>query len=275
MLAYLGTGSRDYAAKPVPIISRKHWEFQSIVEGDAYPTFPFGSPAGNSGRRLWVFAPTCRHGWSAPSGRTCRVVVVHVPLVGEALKRAASDSGHVSVVLDDAGAKRIEQLGARLAEEIAAPSDRGELLHQLVTAELSLLALADIPARRLHDGPRLARMRVENACAWFVANLASGPGPEAVAAALNISPAHLRRLFQQVRGASPREVLDGLRYQVAGELLGDPDRRLEEIAAICGFSAASALSRGFRAHTGLSPQAWRKRRLHPPSIQRPAVVPAR
>jgi AraC family transcriptional regulator len=272
VLAYLGTGPRDYAAKPVPILSRKYWEFQAIVAGDAFPTFPLGNPTRGMGRRLWVFAPACRHGWSAPPGRTCRVMVVHVPLVGEAVKRAAGASGHFSVPLDDGSAARLVALGARLADEIAVPSDRGEILHQLATAELSLLALAQTPARRLQDGPRLARMRVENACAWFIANLASGPGPEAVAAAINVSPAHLRRLFQQVRGASPREVLDGMRYQMAGELLADPDRRLEDIAAICGFSAASALSRGFRAHTGLSPQAWRRQRLHPPSIQRP--VPA-
>ena len=91
--------------------------------------------------------------------------------------------------------------------------------------------------------------------------MSAAPGLASVAAAAHVSPAHLRRMFWRVRGESPRTAIDRLRYQRACELLADPETRLADVAAACGFSEASALSRGFASHTGFSPLAWRQQRL--------------
>jgi hypothetical protein len=84
-------------------------------------------------------------------------------------------------------------------------------------------------------------------------------------------PAHLRPLFWCVRGESPRTTLELLRCQCACELWANPTSLLETVAAAYGLSAASALSRGFRAHTGFSQLAWRQRRLRPESVQLTSV----
>jgi AraC-like DNA-binding protein len=74
-----------------------------------------------------------------------------------------------------------------------------------------------------------------------------------------------------VRGESPRTTLELLRCQCACQLLADPTSRLETVIAAYGLSAASALSRGFRADTAFSPLAWRQRRLRPESVQLTSV----
>lgn len=273
MLAYLGTGPRDYAAKPVHLHARGRWEFQAIVSGSASPSLnQRASDIAPPGARLWVFAPTCAHGWTAPSGIGCRVVVMHFSTANDAIQRAVAATGYHSVPLDEHAISRLDQLSRLLAQEISEPSDRGEILHQLALCEVSLMALESVPPRRLHDAQELALLRVESACAWFAEHMSSAPSFAAVATATHVSPAHLRRLFWRVRGESPRTTLERLRYQRACELLADPTSRLEGVAAACGLSAASALSRGFRAHTGLSPLTWRQRRLRPETVQIPTTT---
>jgi AraC-like DNA-binding protein len=268
MLAYLGTGPRDYAAKPVHVHPRGRWEFQAIVAGTAGPLLAQRVVEPHPpGARLWVFAPGCAHGWTAPPGAGCRVVVMHFSSASQAIQRAVAVSGYHSVALDQGAIARLDALARRLAQEISEPSDRGEILHQLALCEVSLLALCEVPPRRLQDAQELAVLRVESACAWFAEHMSSAPRFAALATATHVSPAHLRRLFWRVRGESPRTTLERLRYQRACELLADPTSRLETVAAACGLSAASALSRGFRAHTGFSPVAWRQRRLRPESVQ--------
>lgn len=268
MLAYLGTGPRDYAAKPVHVHPRGRWEFQAIVAGAASPVLAQRVAEPHpQGARLWVFAPGCAHGWTAPPGSGCRVVVMHFSTANQAIQRVVAGSGYHSVTLDAAAVGRLDALSGRLAQEISEPSDRGEILHQLALCEVSLLALAQVPPRRLQDAQELALLRVESACAWFAEHMSSAPRFAALAKATHVSPAHLRRLFWRVRGESPRTTLERLRYQRACELLADPTSRLETVAAACGLSAASALSRGFRAHTGFSPLAWRQRRLRPETVQ--------
>lgn len=268
MLAYLGTGPRDYAAKPIPIHPRGRWEFQAIVAGAASPVLAQRMAEPHPpGARLWVFAPGCAHGWTAPPGAGCRVVVLHFTSASQAIQRVVAGSGCHSVALDQGAIARLDALARSLAQEISEPSDRGEILHQLALCEVSLLALDQVPPRRLQDAQELALLRVESACAWFAEHMSSAPRFAALAAAIHVSPAHLRRLFWRVRGESPRATLERLRYQRACELLADPSSRLETVAAACGLSAASALSRGFRTHTGLSPLAWRQRRLRPETVQ--------
>jgi AraC family transcriptional regulator len=272
MLAYLGTGPRDYAAKPVHVHVRGRWEFQAIVSGSAFPVLTHrGAEQPPPGPRLWVFSTTCAHGWTAPPAVGCRVVVMHFSTANEAIQRAVAETGYHSVALDEHAVSRLDQLSRALAQEISEPSDRGEILHQLALCELSLMALASVPPHRLQDAQELAVLRVESACAWFTEHMSSAPRFAAIATAIHVSPAHLRRLFWRVRGESPRTTLERLRYQRACDLLADPGSRLDSVATACGLSAASALSRGFRAHTGLSPLRWRQRRLRPESVQIPII----
>lgn len=258
MLAYLGTGNRDYAARPVGVYRRGVWEFQAIVAGEAAPVFP--QRVGRlQGPRIHVFAPDCAHGWTGRPDGSCQVVVFHVAAVSDPIRQLASRNGCHDAPLSTDEAARLIAIGERLARDMVTPSDRSELLHQIAIAEASLLVLADTPPRPFVEGPALARQRVDAACAWYAEHLSRNPDLDEIAAAAHSSPAHLRRMFHLIHQTSPHTVLDRIRYQRAAELLADPERSMSSIAEECGFSAASALTRGFRAHYGVTPGAWRKR----------------
>ena len=65
-----------------------------------------------------------------------------------------------------------------------------------------------------------------------------------------------RRLIE--RGTSYQEVLDGVRRELADELLGDLDHKLAEVAVLLGFSQASAFIRAYLRWTGTTPAARRR-----------------
>lgn len=74
-------------------------------------------------------------------------------------------------------------------------------------------------------------------------------------------------------GASFRELADGVRFQVARELLGDTQMSVGEIAASLHYGDASAFAHAFRRWSGRTPSQWRLARSHPnvaAATQKPA-----
>ena len=95
MLHYHGTGTRDYQRQPQAVRSRGNWEFQAVVAGRAAPLLPQGPlPAGGS--CLWVFAPDCPHGWTAPA--PCEVLVYHLAQCPEVLATLVGEAGWLRAV---------------------------------------------------------------------------------------------------------------------------------------------------------------------------------
>ena len=82
-----------------------------------------------------------------------------------------------------------------------------------------------------------------------------------IARSVHLSVRHLRRLFTAVRGESPQKAFTTLRVERALELLAAQDDHLDDVAAACGFASTSDFCRVFRQHRGISPHAWRCRRL--------------
>jgi AraC family carnitine catabolism transcriptional activator len=73
----------------------------------------------------------------------------------------------------------------------------------------------------------------------------------------NISVRQLERLIRARFGDTPMRYYLKLRLHAARNHLFYGDMPIQDIAAACGFSAPSVLSRAFRAHFGLSPRAFR------------------
>jgi AraC-like DNA-binding protein len=83
---------------------------------------------------------------------------------------------------------------------------------------------------------------------------------------------HRRTLHRHLRmeGLAFRQVADGIRFEVACELLKNTDMALSQVAAALKYSELSAFTRAFRRWCGQSPSAWRAshclarkpRRLH-------------
>ncbi len=85
-------------------------------------------------------------------------------------------------------------------------------------------------------------------------------GAAEIAAALNLSRRALDRWFRATFNRSVGDEIAARRILKAKELLKEGLLSVEEIAARCGYCNRQFFSRKFRAATGLTPLAWRKRR---------------
>ncbi|SAP34786.1 AraC family transcriptional regulator [Caballeronia udeis] len=82
------------------------------------------------------------------------------------------------------------------------------------------------------------------------------PDSEAIAAALNMAEATLRRRLKQ-EGATYQSIRDALRRDLAIARLADTTQTIAEIAHALGFAEPSAFHRAFRKWTGVRPAAYR------------------
>lgn len=104
-------------------------------------------------------------------------------------------------------------------------------------------------AKVIHD--YLHHLQADQACRLTVGEMAGE---------LNISSAHLNRLFRQQYGVSPKQYLMNTRLNYCRELLATTDVTLETIAGQSGFHDAFHLSKAFKNKFGLSPKDYRVRR---------------
>ncbi|MFN4179786.1 MAG: helix-turn-helix domain-containing protein [Armatimonadota bacterium] len=72
------------------------------------------------------------------------------------------------------------------------------------------------------------------------------------------SPRHLRRLFHQTVGMSPKRWLLERRLQRAATLLTQTDLPVKTVAAECGFEDLPHFNRAFRLRFGQSPSQYRR-----------------
>jgi AraC-like DNA-binding protein len=79
-----------------------------------------------------------------------------------------------------------------------------------------------------------------------------------LAAALELHPDYLARVYRARFGASPSEHLRRHRMERATQALQDREVELAQIAAELGFSDAFAFSKAFKTYAGLSPRHWRQ-----------------
>lgn len=87
---------------------------------------------------------------------------------------------------------------------------------------------------------------------------------------INLSPRQLDRLFRQEVGTTPMRYFKAMRLRYAEWLLHHTDSSIAEIAADCGFSDASHLSRDFATHYHCTPS--QSRRMERP-LQSAPVLP--
>lgn len=172
---------------------------------------------------------------------------------------------HVSIVcggpLADALAARLRCDGPRLPGRAAAVRRTWSTLAALQHARgpgpaaQRLAAIAGLAGDLAATGadPRLAAALVRLA--------GHGPGAldsAALARAVGLSPAQLRRLFARHCACSPGTWLMRHRLQRAEELLARTSLSVQEVADECGFADAFWFSRLFRRERGVSPRRWRQ-----------------
>ncbi len=99
---------------------------------------------------------------------------------------------------------------------------------------------------------------VRAACARLGADLDGALSPRLVARDLGCGYERFRKLFQRAIAQSPARYRMRRRIDRARELLLDPALSVSEVAHAVGFADPFLFSARFRAHTGISPSAFRK-----------------
>jgi AraC-like DNA-binding protein len=253
MIRYINAGERYYSKKPVPCYKRRYWEFQAILSGSAVPIPVQGKmlPSPN----IYLFSPDDNHGWSAADSGPSEITVFHFDTIPELLKIITYDAGRLCFALTPPEVKQLRELYTLSKPYLVKTSPLLPLIADKIVNELALILLKKVPAAKLEKKESTDIVTV--AMDWFRAN------PDAsirqVAAALDYSESHLRRLFINKLGESPKEVLTRERMTQALELLTAADISITEIALTCGYTELSSFSRTFTRITGMSPREYRKK----------------
>lgn len=263
-LLYLGTGQRFYGKRFEALHRRRGWEIQFFLHGSC--TFSYRDESGavfqeqiNAGAHgvTVVSGPECAHAWGGEKSEECEVAVFQFDEIDPLLARVIGAGGQRIFTLESGGAEVVRHWAARCGRERESPGFFSSRVFEIAGRELSLLLLRKLPSMELGPAPDYAAMKVAAALGWYRASLVSSPTLAEVAAAVHLSPAHLRRLFHRVAGRPPQQVMGEVQFERAMELMGDRSLTLERVAESAGFGSGSAFSRAFRKKFGVSPQAFR------------------
>lgn len=119
--------------------------------------------------------------------------------------------------------------------------------------------LLDLVEGSVEDAPSDAHTRQLNQLAARLRTLPANPWDETrEAAAMAVSPVHLRRLFRAAYGLPPHRYWMRRRLDAARELLRQTSLPLKEIAQRCGFYDEYHFSRKFKSAQGVPPGEFRR-----------------
>lgn len=181
-----------------------------------------------------------------------------IPLAVQVVFRPGGARSLLGIGLDATAGRvvRVEDLwpdGVPFRDRLFEARDAGELVLRLEQALI---------ARRRHVPPTVTlALRAARA---FEAGVRAGRTMTAASIAdqLGVSPRHLRRAFSDGIGLSPKQYAMMLRFQRALALLESEDRTsLGQVAQACGYFDQSHFNREFKRLGGLSPRAFRLRRV--------------
>jgi len=260
MLRYLNRGLRDGKIWDggFPKICRGNWEIMVTVRGAAYPVNKTGPSLEGKSRQLWILPPHSMHTWRRDPAQPCEVIVVHFAGLHSVMENFISRTHPTSVSLSPADLKKIEALYARLLPEYRNPRLSSLLIFEQGMIELCLLILKNIEQPSAVPGFDLNSTKVQQALLWYQEHLADGIGVREVAAAINLSSSHLRRLFQSVLQDTPKRIFQRAALEKACRFMAATSLSLKEIAYLCGYKGFSQFHRAFRAQYHQAPEEWRR-----------------
>lgn len=173
-------------------------------------------------------------------------------LRGELAPRLLADRRANENFLFHGGAAAVREAAMALAVlEDGGGGAPGETASALAYA--MLLKLQALPAAvRTDAGSPL----VEAAVAIIQEEFPFLEGVDELAERLEVSAAHLGRVFTKKIGISPGKYITRVRVEYAKLLLRDPDTTITYVAEASGFANANYFAKVFRRETGLSPTEY-------------------
>lgn len=140
---------------------------------------------------------------------------------------------------------------------VFAAADRDAPLRQ---SEPGLCAILDAHARQMLDALPPAGSLTDRVRELLAAELCGGdPTSQGIARRLKMSVRTLHRRLSD-EGTSHKQLLDGLRRELAATYLRERAVAISEVAYLLGFSEPSAFHRAFKRWTGMTPVEWRRSR---------------
>src|SRR6202051_4949343 len=104
----------------------------------------------------------------------------------------------------------------------------------------------------------LAPWQERRAREFLLANIKRGVALKEVARECGLSVGHFSHAFRRTLGVAPHKWLIEQRVVLSKDKLRDDGLSLSDVAAECGFSDQSHLTRIFRQRVGVSPGTWRR-----------------
>ncbi|HEX2862811.1 MAG TPA: AraC family transcriptional regulator [Lacunisphaera sp.] len=260
MLRYLANG-RIRWKNGMRCNTRTNWEFYAVIDGRCGAMLRDGRRPALQERMLWVFAPECSHAWIDDGHHTYHRISLHFSSVPYPLDEIVrQQGGWIARPLAGHEISRLMRITTDLETHFCQPIGATPLHFQRGLMDISILALEGQPrAAAPMSLTDAASFRVERALSWYTEHLARNPSVKEVAEAVHVSPSHLRRLFAEVRQASPKELFRRARLEKAQDLMGRTTLTLDEIATQCGYSTASHFCRDYKAVHHFTPSTWRRR----------------
>lgn len=169
-------------------------------------------------------------------------------LLGERLNNGSA------IFLAGAGAVRAAVVSLAVLEEESGSADGVEASALAYTL---LLKLRGLPLKGADSGKKpTASPLVERALAIIQEEFPFLEGVEELAQRLEVSAAHLSRVFTKKTGVSPGKYITHIRVGYAKLLLRDPESTITYVAEASGFANANYFSKVFRRETGMSPSEY-------------------
>lgn len=210
-----------------------------------------------AGQTLLLY-PGRRHRGAEAYGPGVSFYWVHFHIIQQDASLAGQEGCHELELPQHATPARPDRM-AELFHRFLDDQDSGRLTP--LTASLlvqAMLAELTLPAIERSDAPAAAKVLAARAESYILSHLAETLSTSNVAAALEVNPDYLTRMFRASRGQTLTEFIHARRLREARTLLRETMLNLKQIADRCGFSDAAYLRRLFSRQEGLSPSAYRK-----------------
>ncbi len=111
----------------------------------------------------------------------------------------------------------------------------------------------------LSAGKEMGDGRIENAMRFIRDNYSSNIGVSDIAASCGLHQVRFREIFREKTGFSPSEALLRQRLREACRMLSFTDKKVRQIAEVCGFGSEFYFCSVFKRKLGCRPTEYRER----------------